>query len=117
MRWFSTRPESVSQIDPQRQAGIRRSLRWMWLSYVPFFAIFPWVFFATSHWTGTRSRLLASSGAVILMAASSVLFLPFLRAVNPKGRLMGMSLVRYTVVSLVIGLAVAIGFSVAAFLS
>jgi hypothetical protein len=52
---------------------------------------------------------------MIGVAASSLLFLPTLRAINPSRRLMGLSVDRYTVVSVLIAVAISAAIAVTAF--
>lgn len=95
-------------LDPLKQAAIRRSLVWLGLSYVPLIGGCAWAIFAFGHWAGSRGPLLAGSGLLIGLAASSALFFPFLRAVaKPNRRLLGMSIATYTLVSVLAGIALA----------
>ena len=48
------------------------------------------------------------------VAASSALFLPFLRAASPNRRLVGMSISSYTYVGIVVLVALALGLAVVA---
>ncbi|HEV2027132.1 MAG TPA: hypothetical protein VGS16_01210 [Candidatus Dormibacteraeota bacterium] len=100
--------------NSERKQAVRRSLKWVAISYVPLLAGFGWIFFAANHWAGSRGGLLGASGLMIGVAASAALFLPFLRVVSPNRRVVGMSVGTYTLVSIVIAIAVAAGFAVAA---
>jgi len=107
-------PTQRTPLDPQRRAAIRRSLVWVPISYVPLVGGLAWAFFAAGHWTGTRAVFLAVSGVMIGVAASSALYLPVLRVTSPNRRLLGMSLTRYSYISIVLALAIAAVLAVAA---
>jgi hypothetical protein len=116
MSQFFRRRDRDQQIplDPERHAAIRRSLRWVPISYLPLFGGIAWWLFATDHWAGMRGLFLASSGLMICLAASSALFFPTLDVLSPNRRLLGMSLSRYTLVSCLLAIAIAIALSIAA---
>ena len=117
MRNFFRKTDGAQKapLDPQKQAAIRRSLVWVGISYVPLIGGFAWAFFAFSHWAGSRGQLLAISGLLVGLAASSALLFPFLRAVtSPNRRVLGMSVATYTVASVLVGLAVAAMLAVVA---
>jgi hypothetical protein len=94
-------------LDPQREAAIRRSLVWNGISFLPLLAAIAWWLFATDHWAGMRGLLLAASGLMIGLGASSALFFPALNALSPTRRVLGMSLAKYTLVSILIAVAAA----------
>lgn len=54
------------------------------------------------------------SGVMVGVAASSALFFPVLKVLSPKRRLMGMSLARYTYVSILLAIAIAAVLAIAA---
>ncbi len=87
---------------------------WTAISYVPLLAGIGWVLFATRHWFGSRGVFLGISGLMIGVAASSVLFLPFLRATAGTRRLLGMSVDKYTYLSTSIAIGIAAVLAVAA---
>jgi hypothetical protein len=70
------------------------------------------MFFATSHWAGSRGMLLGLSGLMIGLAASSALTMPFLRAVSTNRQ----GIARYMYISISVALAIAVVLLVAAFL-
>ena len=100
--------------DPQRKAGIRESLLWTLISYVSLLAGIAWAFFAANHWAGSRGVFLAVRGVMVGVAASSALFFPVLKLRAPNRRLMGMSISRYTQVTVVLAAAIAAVLIVAA---
>jgi hypothetical protein len=87
---------------------------WNAISFLPLFAAIAWWLFAIDHWAGMRGLLVAASGLMICLAASSALFFPALQALSPNRRLMGMSLARYTLVSILVGIAIAVALAIAA---
>jgi hypothetical protein len=87
---------------------------WTAIGYVPLLVGIGWVLFATRHWFGSRGVFLGISGLMIAMAASSVLFLPFLRATAGTRRLMGMSVDKYTYLSTSVAIGIAAVLAVAA---
>jgi hypothetical protein len=117
MKGLFRRTDGVQQIPlgPQRKAAIRQLLLWTSISYIPLLGGLAWAFFATRHWAGSRGVFLSVSGVMIGVAASSALFFPVLRLVNPKLRLMGMSVAGYTYVSISLAIAIAAVLAVAAF--
>src|SRR5450759_5317156 len=116
MKGLFRRADRLPQVplDPQRKAAIRRALLWLPLSYIPLLAGIAWAFFAWRHWAGSRGTFLAVSGVMIGVAASYALSFPFIRIVSANRRLMGMSLARYTYVSIFIAIAIAVALAVAA---
>jgi hypothetical protein len=101
-------------VDPQREAAIRRSLVWVAISYVPLLGGAAWAIFAIGHWAGSRGGLLAASGGLVGLAASSALLFPFLRVTSPNRRFIGMSVAAYTVVSTMVGIAIAVVLAIIA---
>jgi hypothetical protein len=102
-------------VDQQRKAAIRQSLVWSALSYIPVVAGIAWFSFAWHQWSG-RGQLLAVSGLMIGLAASSALFLPVLRRlVPPTRRMLGMSVSTYTYLSISAAIAIAAVLAVVAF--
>jgi hypothetical protein len=116
MRRFFGRPDRVPEVplDPQRKAAMRRALLWAPVSYVPLLGGLAWAFFASSHWTGSRAAFLAASGVMFGAAASTALYLPVLRTLGALRRVMGMSLVRYSYISIFVAIAIAVALLVAA---
>jgi hypothetical protein len=108
-------PNQKVPLDPLKAAAIRRALPWMAVGYVPLLAGLGWAFVATSRWPGTRGSLLAASGLLICLAASSAMSLPFLRAVVPNRRLGTISIERYTWVTVLVAIAIAAALAVIAF--
>jgi hypothetical protein len=102
-------------LDPEQKLAIRRSFKWVWISYAPLIAGLAWMLFAINQWPGFRGVLLGASGLIIGLAGSSAAFLPFLLAISPARRIMGMSLVTYTRGSIIVGVALAVITAVAAF--
>lgn len=102
-------------MDPERKVVARRALLWTALSYVPLIAGVAWAAFAASHWAGSRGVFLAVSGAMAGIAGSAALFLPVTRQVAPTRRLLGMSLARYTYLSIGVAIAIAVALAIAAF--
>jgi hypothetical protein len=104
-------------VDQQRKAAIRQSLVWSALSYIPVVAGIAWVVFAWHQWSG-RGQLLAVSGLLICLAASSALFLPVLRRLVPPTRgMLGMSVSTYTYLSISAAAAMAAFLAVVAFVT
>jgi hypothetical protein len=93
--------------DPERAAAIRRSIKWLAFSYVTLGAAAGWALFAFRHWPGSRGGLLAASGAMVCLAADSALISRFLLELTPHRQILGMTLGRYTVVSIFVALAIA----------
>jgi hypothetical protein len=89
-------------------------MSWAAVSYVPLIAAGAWAFYAASHWHGTKGALLASSGVMVGLAVSSALFFPVLSELGPNRRLIGMSISRYTAVSISLALGIAGALAVAA---
>ena len=102
----SNRPQPAPT-DPERQAALRRSLKWLAFSYVALGAAGGWALFAVRHWPGSKGGLLAVSGVMVCLAADSALISRFLLEVSPHRRVLGMSLARYTTVSIFVAIAVA----------
>ena len=89
-------------------------MSWAAVSYIPLIGGGAWAFYATGHWHGTTGALLASSGVMVGLAVSSALFFPVLSELGPKRRLIGMSISRYTAVSISLALGIAGALAVAA---
>lgn len=107
----------MPHMHQQRKAAIRQSLVWSSISYVPVVAGIAWFAFAIRHWSGSRGAFLAVSGLMVGIAASSALYLPVLQRLNPKRRgLFGISVARYTYISISAAIAIAAVLVVAAFL-
>jgi hypothetical protein len=101
-------------MDPGKEAAVRRSVKWVAISFVPLFAGPAWLLFAQGHWAGSRGVFLGMSGLMIGLAADSALLLPFFRAINSTRRVLGMTNVRYTVVSFWLAIGIAAVLLVAA---
>ncbi len=89
-------------------------MSWAAVSYIPLIGCVAWAFYATGHWHGTTGGLLASSGVMVGLAGSSALFFPVLSELGPNRRLLGMSISRYTAVSISLALGIAVALAVAA---
>ena len=87
---------------------------WSSFSYIPLVAGIAWFIFSWRHWGG-RGQLLAVSGLMIGLGASSGLFFQALRTVVPKQRPLGMSFSTYTYVSVGAAIAIAVVLAVVAF--
>ena len=116
MKGFFRRPDRVSQapLDPQRKAAIRRALFWAPVSYIPLLGGLAWAFFASSHWTGSRAAILAVSGVMLGAGASTALYLPVLRTLSTGRRVMGMSLVGYSYISIFFAITIAVALAITA---
>ena len=116
---FLYRTQRVSQAppDPQRTAMLRRALIWTPISYAALFAGLAWVVIATGRWPGSRGVFLGASGLMIGVGAGAAASLPFARriALNQR-RFLGMTFASYTVVSIVLSIAVPVLLLVLAFL-
>ena len=102
-------------VDQQRKADTRWSLTWSVLSYIPVVAGIAWFIFAWNQWPGP-GPLLAVSGLMVGLSASSALFLPLLRRLVPTRRVLGMSISAYTYISIGAAIAMAVVLAVVAFL-
>jgi len=101
--------------DPDRSAAIRRSLRWLWFSYIPVIAGIGWLVFAVKQWAGQRGVFLGISGVMLGVVASAAIFYPFLRVAASGRRIAGMSVGTHTLVAAVLGAAIAVVLAVLAF--
>ena len=104
----------TSEPDPQKKTVIRYPWSWSAISYIPLVAGIAWAWFATRHWAGSRGVFLAVSGVMVGVAASSALFLPVLKVLSPKRRLMGMSLAGYTSFSILVAIGIAVVLAIVA---
>jgi hypothetical protein len=95
-------------MEPPSQASIRRAFLWACISFIPLVGSLAWAFFATRQWPGPRGMLLTASGFMLLLAASSASFYPILRTLAPQKRVLGLSVAKYTFVSIAIALGVAV---------
>jgi len=91
-----------SPVDPERRAAIRRSLKWVWLSYLPLAAGIAWWVLAVKEWAGQRGFLLGVSGFMLGLAGSAAIYSRFMSVVAPGWRLVGMSFGTYTLVMAVL---------------
>jgi energy-converting hydrogenase Eha subunit E len=73
-----------------------------------------WAFFASSHWTGSRAAILAVSGVMLGAGASTALYLPVLRTLSTGRRVMGMSLVGYSYISIFFAITIAVALAITA---
>jgi hypothetical protein len=87
---------------------------WSGASYIPLVAGIAWFIFAWHQWGG-RGQLLALSGLMIALGASSGLFLQALRIVGPKRRPFGMSVSTYRYLSIAAALSMAAVLALVAF--
>jgi hypothetical protein len=87
---------------------------WSAISYIPLVAGIAWFIFAWHQWGG-RGQLLAVSGLMVALGASSWLFLQALRVVVPKRRPLGMSISTYSYLSFASALAMAAVLALVAF--
>lgn len=101
------------ETDQQRKEAIRHAWLWSAISYIPLVAGIAWALFAMRHWAGSRGVFLGASGVMVGVAASSAIFFPVLKGLSPKLRLMGISLARYTQVSIVLAIAIAVVLAIA----
>ena len=101
--------------DPERSAAIRRSLRWVWFSYVPIIAGIAWLMVAVRQWPGHRGVFLGVSGVMFGVVASAAIIFPFIRVAASGRRIAGMSTGTYTLVTTVLGAAIAVVLAVLAF--
>jgi len=101
--------------DPERSAAMRRSLRWLWFSYIPVIAGIAWLMFAVRQWAGHRGVFLGISGVMLGVVASAAIFFPFLRVAASGRRIAGMSIGTYTLVATVLGVGIAVVLAVLAF--
>jgi hypothetical protein len=101
--------------DPERSAAIRRSLRWLWFSYIPAIAGIAWLLFAVRQWAGQRGVYVGISGVMFGVVASAAIAFPFIRVAASGRRIAGMSIGTYTLVATVLGLAIAVTLAVLAF--
>jgi hypothetical protein len=94
-------------MDPERKAAIRRSIKWLAFSYVALGAAAGWALFAVRQWPGSRGGLLAVSGVMFCVAADSALISRFISELSPNRRILGMTIARYTAVSIFVATAIA----------
>lgn len=87
---------------------------WSAFSYIPLIAGIAWFIFSWHHW-GARGQLLALSGLMVGLGASSGLLLQAMRAVVPQRRPLGLSVSTYTYLSVGMAIAMAVVLAVVAF--
>lgn len=87
---------------------------WSATSYIPLVAGVAWFIFAWHRWGG-RGQLLALSGLMFALGASSGLFLQALRVVVPKQRPLGMTFSTYSYLSIASAFAIAAVLALVAF--
>lgn len=116
---FLVRSRRVARlpVDQERRAAIRRSLKWVWLSYLPLAAGIAWWVFAVKEWPGQRGFLLGVSGFMFGLAGSAALYSRFMSVVSAGRRLVGMSLGTYTLLMAALTVVSAVVLAVLAFAS
>jgi len=106
-----------SPVSPDMRAAIRRSLKWVWLSYLPLTAGVAWWLFAAKEWPGQRGSLLGESGFMFGLAGSAAFISRFMSVVAPGRRLVGKSFGTNTLLMAAFTVVSAIVLAVLAFAS
>jgi Ca2+/Na+ antiporter len=83
----------MKPVDPEKQAAIRGSLKWVPFSYGALFAGLAWMLFARNHWPGSRGLLLGGSGMLIAIVLGSAGSIALIKAAEAGRRFLG---VRYS---------------------